>query len=55
VSPEQITIDHEATIAARNGELVGIEVGGDRSCSFVIGSRLAAIRAILIFPEVPDS
>jgi hypothetical protein len=44
VSPEQIIIDHEATISAGNGDFVGIEVDGDRSCSVAIGSRLAAIR-----------
>jgi hypothetical protein len=44
MSPGATTIDHDATTSARNGEFVGIEVGGDRSCSVVIGSRLAAIK-----------
>jgi hypothetical protein len=39
--PEAITIDHHATEAARNKGFLGKEVGGDPSCSLVIGSRLA--------------
>src|SRR5208282_6855747 len=41
MSPGAITIDHDATIPVRNGGFVRIEIGGDRSCSVVIGSRLA--------------
>jgi hypothetical protein len=36
-----ITMDPDATITARNGKFIRIEIGGDRSCSVVIGSRLA--------------
>lgn len=43
MSPGAITIDHEATTSAKNADFIGIEVGGDWSCSVVIGSRLAAI------------
>jgi hypothetical protein len=41
--PGAITIYHHATKAARSKGFVGNEVGGDRSYSVVIGSRLAAI------------
>jgi len=51
-----ITVDHDATKPARNGDFVGIEVVDDRSCSVVIGSRLAAIRALLDLPrKAPDA
>jgi hypothetical protein len=45
-----LTIDHVVTTSAQNGGFVGIKVGGDRSCSVVIGSPLAAIWAILDLP-----
>lgn len=41
MSPGEITIDHDATKSARNGHFVEIEVGSDRPCWVVIGSRLA--------------
>ena len=49
MSPGAITIGHEATTSARIGHFVEIEVGGERSCSVVIGSHLAAIGAA---PEI---
>jgi hypothetical protein len=51
MSPGAITIDQDATKPARNGDFVGIKIGGDRSCSVVIGSRLAAISAMLDLPR----
>jgi len=52
VSRGAITIDHDTTTSARNWGFVRIEVGGDRSCSVVIGSRLAAISAMLDLPRL---
>jgi hypothetical protein len=46
-----ITIDHDTRTSARNGGVIRIEVGGDRSCSVVIGNRLAAIWAMLDLPR----
>ena len=46
-----IIIDHDSTTSAKNGDSVGIEVGGDPSRLVVIGSRLAAIWAMLDLPR----
>jgi len=51
MSPGAITIDHDTTTSTRYWGFVRIEVDGDRSCSVVIGSRLAAISAMLDLPR----
>ena len=43
--PGAITVDSHATKAARNKGFLRNEIGSDRSCSGVIGSRLAVYPA----------